>query len=71
MAGSFLDASHAINQPLNQVVLGNVHNLFPATPLFVSQPRASIAYQLRPRTAVHAGFGVFSDIVRSRLRIAA
>ena len=35
MAGSFLDASHATNQPLNQVILGNVHNLFPATPLFV------------------------------------
>jgi len=67
MAGSFLDASHAINQPLNQVVLGNVHNLFPATPLFVSQPRASIAYQLRPRTAVHAGFGVFSDIVPQQI----
>src|SRR6202035_5337901 len=31
-AGSFLDAPHDINQPLNQVVLGNVHDLFPATP---------------------------------------
>ena len=67
MAGSFLDASHATNQPLNQVVLGNVHNLFPATPLFVYQPRASIAYQLRPRTAVHAGFGVFSDIIPQQI----
>jgi len=63
MAGSFLDASHETNQPLNQVVLGNVQNLFPATPLFVYQPRASIAYQLGPRTAVHAGFGVFNDII--------
>ena len=35
MAGSFLDASHETNQPLNQVILGNVHNLFAATPLFV------------------------------------
>ena len=67
MAGSFLDASHATNQPLNQVILGNVHNLFPATPLFVYQPRASIAYQLRPRTAVHAGFGVFSDIIPQQI----
>jgi hypothetical protein len=67
MAGSFLDASHATNQPLNQVVLGNVHNLFPATPLFVSQPRASFAYQIRAHTAVHTGFGVFNDIVPQQI----
>jgi len=67
MAGSFLNASHATNQPLNQVVLGNVHNLFPATPLFVYQPRASIAYKLFPRAAVHAGIGVFSDIIPQQI----
>ncbi len=67
MAGSFLNASHATNQPLNQVVLGNVHDLFPATPLFAYQPRASIAYKLRPRTAVHAGLGVFSDIIPQQI----
>jgi hypothetical protein len=62
-AGSFLDASHDTNEPLNQVLLGNVHELFPATPLFVYQPRVSFAYQLRPHLAVHGGFGVFNDIV--------
>ncbi|MDR3754831.1 MAG: carboxypeptidase-like regulatory domain-containing protein, partial [Terracidiphilus sp.] len=67
MAGSFLDATHQTNQPLNKVILGNVHNLFPATPLFVPQPRISIAYQLRARTAVHAGFGVFSDIIPQQI----
>ena len=67
MAGSFLDASHETNQPLDQVILGDVHNLFAATPLFVYQPRASIAYQLRPRTAVHAGFGVFNDIIPQQI----
>ena len=67
MAGSFLDASHATNQPLNQVVLGNVHNLFAATPLFVYQPRASFAYQIRPHTAVHTGFGVFNDIIPQQI----
>jgi hypothetical protein len=67
MAGSFLDASHAINQPLNQVILDNVHNLFAATSLFIYQPRASIAYQLRARTAVHAGFGVFNDIIPQQI----
>jgi hypothetical protein len=61
--GSFLDASHESEQPLNQVVLGNVHDLFPATPLFVYQPRISIAYQFLPQMAVHGGFGVFNDII--------
>jgi len=67
MTGSFLDAPHAINQPLNQVILGHVRNLFPSTPLFVYQPRASIAYQLRPRMAVHAGLGVFNDIIPQQI----
>src|SRR5579863_2736674 len=63
MAGSFLDASHNTDEPLNKVVQGNVRDLFPATPLFVYQPRVSFAYQLRPRLAVHSGFGVFNDII--------
>jgi hypothetical protein len=67
MAGSFLDAQHAVNQPLNQVVLGNTHDLFPATPLFVYQPRVSIAYELLPHTAIHAGFGVFNDIIPAQI----
>jgi len=62
-AGSFLDASHETNQPLNQVVLGDVHGLFPGTPLFIYQPRVSFAYQLVPGTAVHGGFGAFNDII--------
>jgi len=62
-AGSFLDASHETDQPLNQVVLGNIHSLFPGTPLFIYQPRVSFAYQLLTRTAIHAGFGVFNDII--------
>ena len=67
MAGSFLDASHDTDQPLNQVVLGNVHDLFAATPLFIYQPRASIAYHLCPHTAVHTGFGVFNDIIPQQI----
>ncbi|HTZ60026.1 MAG TPA: TonB-dependent receptor [Acidobacteriaceae bacterium] len=63
MAGSFLDASHVATQPLNRVVLGNVHSLFAATPLFIYQPRVSFGYRLLPHTAVHGGFGVFSDII--------
>jgi Carboxypeptidase regulatory-like domain len=67
MAGSFIGASHQTNQPLNHVVLGNAHNLFSATPLFVYQPRATLAYQLRPHTAVHTGFGVFNDIIPQQI----
>jgi hypothetical protein len=66
-AGSFLDASHQTNQPLNQVILGNVHNLFPATPLFVYQPRVSYAYQLPYGMALHGGFGAFNDIIPAQV----
>ena len=62
-AGSFLDASHATDQPLDQVVLSNVHDLFPGTPLFIYQPRVSFAYEVFPQTVVHGGFGAFSDII--------
>ena len=62
-AGSFLDTAHDMNMPLNQTILGNVRDLFPATPLFVYQPRVSFAYHLLPATAVHGGFGVFNDII--------
>jgi len=67
MAGSFLDASHANSQPLNQVLLSRAHNLFAATPMFVYQPRASLAYEFLPRTAFHAGFGVFNDIIPQQI----
>ena len=66
-AGSFLDMQHNNTQPLNQAILTGVHNLFPATPLFIYQPRVSIAYQIQPHTAVHAGFGVFSDIIPAQI----
>ena len=66
-AGSFLDTSHDTNQPLDQVIETNLQRLFPATPLFVWQPRASIAYQLAARTAIHAGFGVFNDIIPAQI----
>ncbi len=65
--GSFLDMQHSNVQPLNQAILTGVHNLFPATPLFIYQPRVSVAYQLQPHTAVHAGFGVFSDIIPAQI----
>ena len=62
-AGSFLDATHETGQPLNQVVVGNTHSLFPGTPLFIYQPRVSFAYLLQPHTVLHGGFGGFNDII--------
>jgi len=66
-AGSFLDLSHAISQPLDQAIETGVRGLFPATPLLVWQPRVSAAYQVAPATVAHAGFGVFSDIIPAQL----
>jgi hypothetical protein len=66
-AGSFLDLPHDINQPLNQTILTQVRGLFPATPLFAWQPRVSVAYQVASGTALHAGFGVFNDIIPAQI----
>ena len=66
-AGSFLDLSHGIDQPLNQAILDGVSALFPSTPLLVWQPRASLAYQIREGTVVHLGFGVFNDIIPAQI----
>jgi hypothetical protein len=66
-AGSFLDMAHSINQPLNQAIQTNVHSLFPGTPLFSWQPRASVAYKLSDKMALHAGGGVFNDIIPAQI----
>ena len=66
-AGSFLDLSHDAAQPLNQAIEANVHELFPATPLVVWQPRVSAAYEVTRGTVVHAGFGVFNDIIPAQI----
>jgi len=60
---------HSTNQPLNQVVQTNVRQLFPATPLIAWQPRASAAYKLSDKLAIHAGGGVFNDIIRRKFQI--
>ncbi len=66
-AGSFLDLSHSVSQPLDQAIETTVRGLFPATPLLVWQPRASMAYQVARGTVVHAGFGVFNDIIPAQI----
>jgi hypothetical protein len=66
-AGSFLDMAHSIDQPLNQVIQTNVRDLFPGTPLFSWQPRVSAAYKLSDKMALHAGGGVFNDIIPAQI----
>jgi hypothetical protein len=66
-AGSFLNLSHDIGQPLDQTIQTKVSKLFPATPLLVWQPRVSVAYQVSRGTIVHAGFGVFNDIIPAQV----
>ena len=66
-AGSFLDMVHSIDQPLNQAIQTNVRSLFPGTPLFSWQPRASAAYKLSDKMALHAGGGVFNDIIPAQI----
>jgi hypothetical protein len=66
-AGSFLDLSHSIDQPLDQAIQTRVRALFPSTPLLVWQPRASVAYQIAQGIVVHAGFGVFNDIIPAQI----
>ena len=66
-AGSFLDMGHSIEQPLNQAIQTNVRSLFPGTPLFSWQPRASAAYKLSDKMALHAGGGVFNDIIPAQI----
>jgi hypothetical protein len=66
-AGSFLNMVHEVNQPLNQVIQTNVRSLFPGTPLFSWQPRASVAYKLPDKMALHAGGGVFNDIIPAQI----
>jgi hypothetical protein len=66
-AGSFLDISHNIAQPLNQVIQTGVSGLFPATPLLIWQPRVAAAYAATVKTVLHAGFGLFNDIVPAQI----
>src|ERR1039458_1530335 len=66
-AGSFLDMAHDIAQPLNKAIQTNVRTLFPDTPLLNWQPRASVAYKLSDKMAIHAGGGVFNDIIPAQV----
>lgn len=66
-AGSFLNLDHDTNQPLDQAIETGLRTLFPATPVLEWQPRISLADQVAEGTVVHAGFGVFNDIIPAQI----
>src|SRR5271155_2229206 len=63
LRGSFASVSHDVNQPLNAAIQTGLANVFSSTPLAILQPRTAIAWQLKSKTVVRAGFGLFSDIL--------
>ena len=58
---------HDVSQPLDQTIQTSVRSLFPGTPLISWQPRASAAYKVSDKMAVHAGGGVFNDIIPAQI----
>jgi hypothetical protein len=66
-AASFLNLDHDASQPLDEAIETGVRKLFPATPVLVWQPRVSLADQVTGGTVVHAGFGVFNDIIPAQV----
>jgi hypothetical protein len=63
LGGSFDSISHDVNQPLSTALQTGLDRLFASTPFAILQPRTAIAWQLDPKAVLHAGFGVFSDIL--------
>ena len=67
-AGSFLDMGHDVTQPLSQAIQTNVRQLFPGH----SAPELAAARfgrhtSCRIRLALHAGGGVFNDIIPAQM----
>ena len=59
---SFDQISHDVNQPISAVMATNQSHVLNARPGAIWQPRTSMAWQVRPRTLLRAGFGVFGDL---------
>jgi hypothetical protein len=60
---AFASISHDVNQPLRAVIQTGQRNLFYSTPLAILQPRTAVAWQIRPKTVLRTGFGLFSDLL--------
>ncbi len=60
---SFDSISHDVNQPLSSAIQTNLGNVFESVPAAILQPRTAIAWQVRPKTVIRTGFGMFSDLL--------
>jgi hypothetical protein len=60
---SFDQITHDVNQPISAVMATNQSRVLDGRPGAIWQPRTSIAWQVRPRTLLRAGFGVFGDLL--------
>src|ERR1700733_10168116 len=63
LGGAFDSIPHDANQPLNAAIQTNLKHLFSAAPIAILQPRTALAWQLKPKSVVRAGFGIFSDLL--------
>ena len=63
LPGSFAMISHDVNQPLSSLIQTKAADVFESTPLAVLQPRTAIAWQIKPKTILRTGFGLFSDLL--------
>ena len=61
LAEPFQDMTHDVNQPLNQAILGHQHHMFADTYPLTWEPRAAVAWEVRPRTVFRAGAGIFTN----------
>ena len=67
-AGSFLDMSHDVAQPLSQAIQTNVRNsLSRHSASSVGSRALRLAYKLSDKMALHAGGGVFNDIIPAQI----
>ncbi len=67
-AGSFLDLSHNVDQPLDQAIQTGVRSsVSRPRRCIVWQPARQLAYQVAPGIVVHLGFGVFNDIIPAQI----
>jgi hypothetical protein len=60
---SFDQITHDVNQPISAVMATNQSQVLDARPGAIWQPRTSMAWQVRPRTLLRAGVGVFGDLL--------
>lgn len=59
--GTFATISHDPNRPLNEDIIAHQRELFASTQLLNWEPRAAIAYQVRPKTVLRIGAGLFAE----------